>query len=101
MKIFLISQNINTDYDTYDSAIVVAENEADARTINPSGFVTHITDNEWMGTYSGGNNVGKEYIFGSSSWINFKDINQLSVEYIGEASEEQERGVVLASFNAG
>ena len=35
MKIFKISQNQNTDYDTYDSALVAAESKDDARTIHP------------------------------------------------------------------
>ncbi len=31
MKLYKISQNINNNYDTYDSAIVCAENEDEAR----------------------------------------------------------------------
>lgn len=101
MKIFLISQDLNNDYDTYDSAIVIAENEEDARTINPSPYVTHVTNEQWMGTYSGGQSKGSEYEQDSHNWINYKDRDQLKVEYIGEAGKDQERGVVLASFNAG
>jgi len=38
MKIYKISQNVNNDYDTYSDAIVCAENEEEARIINPSEF---------------------------------------------------------------
>lgn len=35
MKLFRISQDVNDGYDTFDSAVVVAENEDMARTIHP------------------------------------------------------------------
>ena len=35
MKLFLISQKENNDYDTYDSAVVAAENEEIAKEMNP------------------------------------------------------------------
>jgi hypothetical protein len=37
MNLYKISQTSNCDYDTYNSAIVCAENEAAARVIHPSG----------------------------------------------------------------
>ena len=98
MNLYLISQDINTGYDTYDSAIVAAESEQAAREIHPSGFVTHVTNNKWMGTYSC--EPKTEYEFESSdSWVCFSDINLITVELIGETSKE--KGVILASFNAG
>ena len=51
MKIYKISQSLLDGYDTYDSAVVVAENEDDARNIHPSKFVTHVKDGKWMWTY--------------------------------------------------
>ncbi len=35
MNLYLISQTVNSDYDTYDSAVVVAESEDQARLILP------------------------------------------------------------------
>jgi hypothetical protein len=35
MKLFKISQTENTDYDTFDSAVVCAPNEETARNIHP------------------------------------------------------------------
>ena len=76
MKLYLISQNENDDYDTYDSAVVVAYNVADARRIHPSGEENRT----------------------SEDWTSFENVH---VEYLGEAVPELERGVVCASFNAG
>lgn len=81
MKLYLISQSENNDYDTYDSAVVAAESPEDARTIHPIEPATHDDWGRW------------------SAWVQFKDIDKIKVEYLGET--KRERGVVLASFNAG
>ena len=99
MKLYLISQDRVSGYDTYDSAVVVAKDEADARTIHPSRFVTHHKNGQWMGTYSGGKNIGCEYNRDCSNWVTFSDIGCVHVEYIG--TTKKERGVICASFNAG
>jgi len=67
----------------------------DARNIHPSQFVTHITNNQWNGTYS----KGGEYENESSDWVEYSQIHRINVEYLGET--DKERGVILASFNAG
>ena len=103
MNLYLISQDVNDGYDTYDSAVVVAKSEQDARDIHPSEFVTHISNGSWMGTYRGtGKKTGNEYETengGSMSWVYRSDIDNINVEYLGKTSKE--RGVVCASFNAG
>lgn len=76
MKLYLISQNENYDYGTYDSAVVVAYSVADARKIHPSG----------------------EENRASLDWTFSKNVH---VKYLGEAVPELERGVVCASFNEG
>ena len=87
MKLYLISQTENTDYDTYDSAVVMAENEEQARLISPhTGLV--MTEWEWKQKYS--------------DWCSCPD--NVSVTYLGEASAEQakkDNPLILASFNAG
>ena len=99
MNLYLISQDENIGYDTYDSAVVAAKSEKDARTIHPSEYVTHVTDGKWMGTYSGGEDLGKEYDQDDDyTWISYKDINKIGVEYLGTTNKK--RGVILASFNA-
>jgi hypothetical protein len=80
MKLYLLEQHDNLDYDTYDSCLVCAENEADARTIDPYGkeFKENV---QW------------------SSWAISKD--SITCEEIGEANDKQKRGVIIASKNNG
>lgn len=74
MKLWLISQSVNNDYDTYDSAVVAAETEDDARNIEVGS-------------------VGPV-----ATWCKPEHVE---VRLIGDALPGTERGVVLASFNAG
>ena len=91
MNIYLISQTIVEGYDSYDSAVVVAETEDDARSIHPSEFVTHVTDGVWMGTYKGGKSIGEEYKFHSYSWPTYSGIEDVKVEYLGKTIKERKR----------
>lgn len=78
-KLFLIYQKVSNGYDTYDSAVVVAESEEEARKIHPSGYKW----DDWTGY----------------SWCNPEDVK---VEFIGNARKDLEnKTVVCASFNAG
>ena len=83
MKLFLISQSQHDDYDTYDSAVVAAENEEDARNTNP-GNGNQMTEEDWKHNFS--------------LWCNSPE--HVQVEYLGEAISDK-KGVVCASFNAG
>ncbi len=88
MNLYLISQNVNGGYDTYDSAVVAAKSVDDARTIHPTEYETHVINGkiEWKGG-------------GGENWVKYSDINLVEVELIGTTN--MERGVILASFNAG
>ena len=100
MKLYLISQDVNDGYDTYDSAVVAAESEQDARETHLSSFVTHVTDGKFMGTYAKG--LGGEYDRDySHDWVRFCDIESVKVKEIGLAHPSISKGVVCASFNAG
>jgi hypothetical protein len=81
MKLWLISQDANGDYDTYDSAVVAAPTAEYAQTIHPGG--------------SGGWKQ-KSY---NRTWCDAP--HQVTVRLIGDAIEGTEAGVILASFNAG
>ncbi len=81
MKLYKISQTENIGYDTYDSAIVAAPDEDTARMIDPDGRVFP--------------NWKREF----SYWCPHP--SQVTVEYIGEAKEDAQQGVVIGSFNAG
>lgn len=100
MNLYLISQDKNSGYDTYDSAVVVAENEQGAREVHPSEFVTHVSNGKWMGTCKGGKSKDEEYNLDDTyAWISFGQIDCIKVEYLGKT--DKEKGLVLASFNAG
>lgn len=78
LKLWLISQDDNTGHDTYDSAVVAAYTEDEARQINPGGG--------WED--------------GCDTWCETPE--QVTVEYLGIAATlGMEPGVVLSSFNAG
>jgi len=75
MKIYIISQIKNCNYDTFDSAVVVANNKDEARCIYP-------------------NNCSPD------QWVN--NPIDVTVEEIGEADVKYTQPcVILASFNAG
>lgn len=80
MNLYRISQSENMGYDTYDSAVVVAEDAADARSIHPNGR------DDWDPN--------------DDSWCS--DPSMVEVEYLGIAAYGWGRGVVVcSSFNAG
>lgn len=93
LYIYRISQDENTKWDTYDSAVVIAESEQEARETHPS---------ENNMSYSMAETYGKEYQrwnYAYASWASHPD--KVSVELVGEAAPGLEKGVVCASFNAG
>jgi len=82
MKLYLLTQSENRGYDTYDSCVVCAESEEDAKTIHPSECRR---DKPW------------EYKW--DEWATSPD--KVECQELGESNDEQERGLILASFNAG
>jgi len=80
MKLYLLTVNYQTGYDEYDSCVVCAENEDDAKCIKPNGSVF----------------IEDDYC---TSWAFSK--NKIICEEIGTANENQEHGVICASFRAG
>ena len=83
LKLYLITQGKRTGYDTYDSAVVAAENAEIAANIHPSdGAPLNEYDHEYDGT-----------------WVT--DASQVTVTLIGTAAKNVQAGVICASFNAG
>ena len=82
MNLYLLTQDEENGYDTYDSVVVAAESEDEARLIHPNSW----TDNPWNRKYRG-------------DWC--KEPESVTVEKIGKAKTGTLSGVVLASFNAG
>lgn len=79
MKLYRIYQTVNKGYDTYSDAVVCAVDEEDAKTIHP--------DDE--------SKVKEDEDF---EWCPLKDVQ---VQYIGEADDKIERGVIVSSYHAG
>ena len=94
MNIYLVEQDVNNGYDTYDSFVVVAENEEIAKHTSPSGL--YVWKNEvWNFCYSDGTCE-------PSSQLNWCLPSDVKVTLIGEADKKYtETTVLLASFNAG
>lgn len=82
MNIYLVPQSVNSDYDTYDSAVVVAEDEQKAKMTHPGGH------EDWDGK-------------APRSYGDWCDASDVFVELVGTAEDGAESGVVCASFNAG
>ena len=88
MKLFLISQDSNNAYDTYDKAIVCAEDEKSAKYMRP-----YNTDDEWNGKME----ISESGLI-LDAWCNVEDVK---VEYIGEARQDLKKSVICASYCRG
>jgi len=101
VKLFLwkLSQNVNNDYETFDSAVVVATDPVNASMVHPARysdtgeaiFSFDKVDDCWRRTDDGWAEDG--------GWVRPNDVTVICV---GEASEHLSAGsVVCRSFNAG
>ena len=98
MNIYLLEQNTNPHYDTFDAVVVIAENKKEARLIHPND--ENYLREKIEGWNAGRNPLDGSYLFHSDFWVNPEDIDKIKVTCIGVANEDQEKGIVLASFNA-
>jgi hypothetical protein len=85
MKLFKISQNVNNDYDTFDSAVVVADSTEMAQRMHPRY-------DETAGVVPDGHDM-----WAYDEWARPEFV---SVEYLGETSVTMP-SIVCASYNAG
>jgi len=84
MNLYLISQDENTGYDTYDSAVVCAPDEETARGMDPQ--------------------TGEPVIFDPDKrmmWDWCSSPDKVKVKLIGLAMWDLPQGVVCSSYNAG
>ena len=97
MKLFKIYQDEVTGYDTYDSAVVCTENEEEARSICPdSYYFLHDGEFVWDPDNDGHQLNTNDLCY---SWA--QKIEDVEVEYLGEAKEGMKKGIIVSSFNAG
>ncbi len=89
MNIYLISQEHNNRYDTYDSAIVVASSKEEAIRIHPSKARRGFTEDPWLDAHN-------------NTWVDLRDVDEyISVKFVGSTSIYSSGTVLCASFNAG
>lgn len=86
MYLYLIKQDVNNDYDTYDSAVVIASSEEEAKTIHPRG--DRWENEEWVSDCWGA----------MAEWTTPENV---AVVLIGTATSGKIGDVVISSFNAG
>ena len=84
LKLYLVSQSINSGYATHDSIVVAAYTAGAAKKIDPSGLIYGKGSTQW----------------GEHTWA--EKPSQCTAEHIGTASPKMKNNsVVLASFHAG
>jgi hypothetical protein len=95
MKLWLIEQDENSGYDTYDSAVVAAMTEDQAKRIHPSGE----PEKNWTDAMEF-SDKWDSWRYQYSVWAHHPDNVKATV--IGDAHASVSAGDVLcASFNAG
>lgn len=97
MKLWLLSQDVNDEYDTYDSCVVVEQTAEEAKRLHPNGILRANEEGKFEYPYCSAW-VSSDYDYGD--WV--KSVDDVNVEYIGEADRDLKAGdVICASFNAG
>ena len=96
MNLYLITQDVNTNYDTFDSAVVVASCEDDARLIHPSPLYSRVK-RKFIETESGRSSL-EIILLALECWCSYSDVK---VKLIGEAIGQKAGSVICASYNAG
>lgn len=95
MKLWRISQSVNNNWDTFDSAVVAAETEEEARCTYPSNWDngTRWNGSKWLRHLEDG-----RVLNGSTSCWTSPD--NVSVQFLADGYDGP-AGTVVASFNAG
>lgn len=106
MKLWLLEQTKNNNYETYDSCVVVAETEGAAKNVHPDGdsvFETSFDEwtNEEKTAWFSTDCTNVLYVgFANRNWCSCPE--NVTATYIGEADSSLKEGTVIcASFNAG
>lgn len=86
MNLYLITRNDGVDYDQYDSAVVAAPDEEDAKALIEQDLYGW-TNTDWKYVEKGLVEIHTEL--------------DITIELIGTAIDEMQYGIVVDSFNAG
>jgi hypothetical protein len=101
MNLYLISQTVNVGYDTYDSAVVAAEDFVAASLTHPGPWFFECVDmpSRWIiYQWDGKRWEDQDHQEAYDDWATPADVK---VEFIGTARADLQSGVICASFNAG
>ena len=102
MNLYLLTQTENTGYDTYDSCVVIANTEEEAKLIHPGSLIYYPVANQWFWRDSGYKEYLNEGYYSNDSWCKYPE--QVTVTYLGEFKgnlEDYPSKIVCVSFNAG
>jgi hypothetical protein len=92
MKLWVISQDANSGYDTFSDAVIAANTELEARHIHPGGDYRYEGDSWWATRPDG------------SKWQpcnTWASPDEVKAECIGTAKKGLKYSVICSSFHAG
>jgi hypothetical protein len=97
MNLYLLSQTENRGYDTFDSCVVCAPNEEQAKTTHPCGDRYYVEGAGWIFS----DNPEYTSPLRRTSASGWASPQYVTAHLIGVADPSVNAGVVIASFNAG
>ena len=102
MNLYLLTQDTVRGYDTFDSCVVCAESEEEAQTMVPDTYSLEF-DDKLRYQYRDGILWDTEYEETADEDVVGRPSHQsdVKVKLIGVAEPSVEKGIVIASFNAG
>lgn len=98
MNIYLLTQNEHNSYDTYDSMVIAADNEEDAK------HLSFVQSCAYTNRCHHGNTTEKpvwRHYYAYTSYYNYDDWSKNPTIELIATNALVEEGVVCASFNAG
>lgn len=99
MNLYLISQDGNDNYDTYDNAVVAARDETQALDTCPGFDNGPVTDKENERRWA---DEGAKKLRGRDGYVWVpRGSPHITCEYLGKAKPGTVRSIICASFNAG
>ena len=99
MNIYLLGQDDNTGYDTWDSMVIAAENETDAKYLS---FVeAYIIKEKGPSSSIETPLVWRNYYLPYRSYDHFSDWSEHPTTTLLASNADIPEGVLCASFNAG
>jgi hypothetical protein len=93
MNIYLIEQDVLTGYDTFNAAVVIAENETKAKLIHPNEYEWNPEIHAWVE----GTEIVDDPSVPPATW---PAPAYIKVTLLGRAEADMKKGIVCADFRA-